>query len=116
MNEVTYSWDQFFKITDQIFHRLISRLKISKAGVKSEINMEHSELSSKRSSLDPVDIDISSEFFSERFLPLLHKTIMNNVKIGSKGILNLIISLRIALMQESLSQDEYNLILSLLVK
>ena len=66
--------------------------------------------------MDPVDIDISSEFFSDRFLPLLHRTIMNNVKIGSKGILNLIIALRIALTQESVTQDEYNLILSLLVK
>ena len=77
--------------------------------------MDASDFSSKRSSLEPIDIEISSEFFSDNFLPLLHKAVMSNVKVGSKGVLNLIISLRISLMHELISLEEYNLLLTLII-
>lgn len=116
MNEVTYSWSQYLKITKQIFTRLISKIKKKMAGVKQDESVQTSELSSKRSSMEPVDIEITSEFFSAKFLPLMHQTVMSNVKVGSKGILNLIISLRTALMHEVVTMEEHNLILNLLIQ
>ena len=116
MNEVTYSWNQFAKVTEQLFRRLIDRIKIQKAGTMQDQSMEREELSSKRSSMEPVDIEINNEFFSDRYLPLLHQTLMSNVKNDSKAILNFIISLRLSLMQEAITLEEYNLIMNLMIK
>ena len=63
-----------------------------------------------------VEIEIGKEFFRERFLPLVHKTIMSNVKIQSVCVLNMILSLRFSLMYEAVSLKEYQYILQQFTK
>ena len=109
MNETTYSWRQFTHIVDQITNSMIAKKKISKAGRASSMSIAESqtEMSVERRQLSEMELEIDSEFFSKQVLPVIHRVMMSNVKIDSKNFFNLVFSLRLSLLYNSLTIEEY---------
>lgn len=109
MNETTYSWRQFTHIVDQITNSVIAKKKISKAGRASSMSLAESqtEMSVDRRQLSEMELEIDSEFFSKQVLPVIHRVMMSNVKIDSKSFFNLVFSLRLGLLYNSLTIEEY---------
>ena len=109
MNETTYSWRQFTHIVDQITNSVIAKKKISKAGRASSMSIAESqtEMSVERRQLAEMELEIDSEFFSKQVLPVIHRVMMSNVKIDSKNFFNLVFSLRLGLLYNSLTIEEY---------
>lgn len=109
MNETTYSWRQFTHIVDQITNSVIAKKKISKAGRASSMSLAESqtEMSVERRQLSEMELEIDSEFFSKQVLPVIHRVMMSNVKIDSKNFFNLVFSLRLGLLYNSLTIEEY---------
>ena len=109
MNETTYSWRQFTHIVDQITNSAIAKKKISKAGRASSMSLAESqtEMSVERRQLSEMELEIDSEFFSKQVLPVIHRVMMSNVKIDSKNFFNLVFSLRLGLLYNSLTIEEY---------
>ena len=109
MNETTYSWRQFTHIVDQITNSVIAKKKISKAGRASSMSIAESqtEMSVERRQLSEMELEIDSEFFSKQVLPVIHRVMMSNVKIDSKNFFNLVFSLRLGLLYNSLTIEEY---------
>ena len=81
------------------------------------VSAEHnsSTNSTFKSKVEIIDIEIGPEFFSDVMLPMLHTSVMCNVKAESKPFFNLMLAMRIALQQKTMSQEEYNFILTQLV-
>ena len=109
MNETTYSWRQFTHIVDQITNSVIAKKKISKAGRASSMSLAESqtEMSVERRQLSEMELEIDSEFFSKQVLPVIHRVMMSNVKIDSKNFFNLVFSLRLGHLYNSLTIEEY---------
>ena len=109
MNETTYSWRQFTHIVDQITNSVIAKKKISKAGRASSMSLAESqtEMSVDRRQLSEMELEIDSEFFSKQVLPVIHRVMISNVKIDSKSFFNLVFSLRLGLLYNSLTIEEY---------
>lgn len=62
-----------------------------------------------------VELEIDNDFFSKRVIPVVHKVMMSNVKIESKSFFNFVLSLRFALLYNSISVEEHQLILNQLI-
>ena len=62
-----------------------------------------------------VELEIDNDFFSKKVIPVVHKVMMSNVKIESKSFFNFVLSLRLALLYNSISVDEFQLILNQLI-
>ena len=54
-----------------------------------------------------VELEIDSDFFSKKVIPVIHKVMMSNVKIESKSFFNFVLALRLALLYNSISVDEH---------
>ena len=117
MNETTYSWKSFARIVSQIVRNIVAKEKVSKAGRASTISQPESQ--SEQASLgrkqSEVEIEIDDNFFSKKVIPMVHKVMMSNVKIESKSFFNFVLSLRLALLYNSVTIEEHQLILNQLI-
>ena len=117
MNETTYSWKSFARIVNQIVCNIVAKEKVSKAGRASTISQPESQ--SEQASLgrkqSEVEIEIDDNFFSKKVIPMVHKVMMSNVKIESKSFFNFVLSLRLALLYNSVTIEEHQLILNQLI-
>ena len=52
-------------------------------------------------------MEIDNEFFSKKIIPVIHKVMMSNIKIDSKSFFNFVLSLRFALLYNSISVEEH---------
>ena len=83
MNEVTYSWQQFMNIVEMVLVKMVNKMRkkeLKKMKPESTIDF-NDPLEAKPQTALHVEIEIGKEFFRERFLPMVHKTIMSNVKL-----------------------------------
>jgi len=62
-----------------------------------------------------LELEIDQDFFSKEVLPVVHRVMMSNVKIESKSFLNLVFSLRLGLLYNSLTIEEHHFILNQLI-
>lgn len=62
-----------------------------------------------------LELEIDQDFFSKDILPVIHQVMMSNVKIQSKNFFNLVLSLRIGLLYNSLTLEEFQFILNQLI-
>ena len=54
-----------------------------------------------------MELEIDSDFFSKKVIPVIHKIMMSNVKIESKSFFNFVLALRLALLYNSITVDEH---------
>jgi len=54
-----------------------------------------------------VELEIDNEFFSKKVIPVIHKVMMSNVKTESKSFFNFVLSLRFALLYNSITIEEH---------
>lgn len=111
MNETTYSWKQFSKVVDNIIRTTVSKTKLEKVGRAADDSRidTQSERTARRSE---VELEIDQAFFSDKIIPTIHRVMMSNVKIESKDFFNFVLSLRLALLYNSITVDESNFILA----
>ena len=101
MGEITYSWNQYIKIVEMILQRIIEKKKIEKANLTKNTDeedmMRDSLNSTVYATLRDIEIDVDSKFFTSEVVPMIHQTMMSNVKIESYTFFNLILSLKLGL-------------------
>ena len=103
---------------DNIIEQTIAKMKIEKAGRASAMSAGDSTVSDQTNPMkqqSEVELEIDSNFFSGQVLPKIHKVMMSNVKIDSKNFFNFVLSLRLALMYNSMTIEEHNHILNQLI-
>jgi hypothetical protein len=95
---------------------VIANKKISKAGRASAMSMceSQTDMSMDRKQSE-MEVEIDSDFFSKEVLPVIHRVMMSNVKIDSKSFFNLVFSLRLGLLYNSLTIEEFHFILNQLI-
>ena len=100
MGEITYSWNQYIKIVELILQKIIEKKKIEKANLTKnadEEDMRDSLNSTVYATLRDIEIEVDSKFFTAEVVPMIHQTMMSNVKIESYTFFNLVLSLRLGL-------------------
>ena len=101
MNEVTFSWRMFKQILQQILKQVIKNLA-------QEAVTASKKKAAKGEASPQVDVDL--KFFQANLIPKLHKTLVTSIRQDSSApLFNLIFAMRIALLQEQVTQKESTL-------
>jgi hypothetical protein len=105
-------------IVEMVLLKMVNKLKraeLKKLKPESQMDL-HDPNEVKSQPVVNVEIEIGKEFFRERLLPMVHKTVMSNVKLQSVSVFNMIVALRFALMYEAVTLKEYQYILQQFIK
>ena len=103
MNEVTYSWKMFKQILKQVLRQSIKVLAQEALASKDKKGGGGSK--QKGTAKPQVDIDL--KFFQKNLIPKLHRTLVTSVRQESSApLFNLILGMRVALLQERITAKE----------
>ena len=110
VNEVTYSWDTFIRVLEQMVTKMVHKLKdnltkqiLEKRNSKIRVKGSQSSQISSSEDEEEDEIEIGERFFVNTMFPLMHQALMSNVKQESVPFYNLILSLNLALLYSSIN-------------
>ena len=97
-NEVTYDWSMYCVLVDSLMGRLVQDLKAE-------------AMRGQRAESEEVELEIDNSFFKQKFVPLVHQTLMSAMSIQSLPLFNFVLSLRLAQTYKSITPAENAFIL-----
>jgi hypothetical protein len=82
---VTYDWTMFCTLVDNLMEKLVNDMKLNL------IRQKHTQEDSEE-----MELEIDNSFFKQKFVPLVHQTLMSALSINALPLFNFVLSLRLA--------------------